>query len=57
MTIEYCDICGKPITAPFSRYKLKKEWCSWHERGWDRLVVHDDCWRELCKQIKEKKHE
>lgn len=54
MKIEYCDICGEMITAPFSRYKLKKEWRSWGERGWVRLTAHDNCWRKLCKQIKEK---
>lgn len=57
MTKEFCDICGKEICSyEFStRYKIKKEWNSWHEYGWERLHVHNDCWLNMCKYIRERK--
>lgn len=59
MTVEYYDICKRPIGdsdfSGFSRYKLKKSWCTWLESGWEELVVHDECWDSLCREIRLKK--
>lgn len=57
MVKEFCDICGKELKAGFGRYKVKKEWHSWGESGWYNLAVHNYCWQELCKQVKEKRNE
>jgi len=53
----FCDICGKEFTAndEIERYKVKKEWSSWHESGWKHLDVHKACWEELCGFIKVRK--
>lgn len=59
MTKEFCDICGKEITNldAASEFKLKKLEHSWHEHWWTRLNVHNECWVDLCKLIKQKREE
>ena len=59
MTKEFCDICGKEITNldTASEFKLKKLKCSWHDPWWARLNVHNECWADLCKLIKQKREE
>lgn len=60
MIKEFCDICGEPLSAGdgrYTRYKLKREWNLWFESGWERLTVHNECWEEMCKLIKEKQNE
>lgn len=58
MIVEYCDICGKPLSnEPYSRYKLKKEWGSWYEHGWERIAIHESCWGKMCNLIKDTKEE
>lgn len=52
MTKEFCDICGRPIETykNVSEFKVKRlcwEYC------WQKLTVHNACWRELCKRIAE----
>ena len=53
MTKEFCDICGKEITdwSKASEFKLKKRVYSWHERWWEKLIVHTECWMNLCDKI------
>lgn len=55
MLKEYCDICRREITSKDSvtRYKLKREWNGWHERVWVRLTIHDKCWLELSRIVRE----
>lgn len=59
MTKEFCDICGKEITNldTVSVFKLKKLEYSWQEFWWARLTVHNECWVDLCKLIKQKREE
>ena len=59
MTKEFCDICGKEIVNPdtASEFKLKKLEHRWHERWWTSLAVHNECWVDLCKLIKQKREE
>lgn len=53
MTREFCDICGRPIETyeKVSEFKLKKAVFSFRESWWQRLTVHNACWKELCKRI------
>ena len=55
MTREFCDICGRSIKTykNVSEFKLKKAVFSFHESWWQRLTVHNTCWKELCKRIAE----
>lgn len=56
MTKSFCDICGRELMEePHTRYKVKREWYGWYESGWERLEVHDECWRKLCKEIRKTK--
>ena len=50
MTKEYCDICGKEINLKDndSWYKMKKLTFSWHESWWEKLHVHNECWKDIC---------
>lgn len=59
MIKHFCDICGEEIKCGdySTNYKLKREWNSWHERGWENLHTHVRCWKELCKYIRERKIE
>lgn len=58
MVKEFCDICGEQLDARsrYTRYKLKTE-DLWYQNGWVQLVIHDKCWKEMCKVIKEKRNE
>lgn len=49
MTKYYCDICGKEITdwSKVSEFKVKKRVYSFHERRWEDLTVHTECWKYL----------
>jgi len=53
----FCDLCGEEIKyGDYSTtHKVKREWNSWHEYGWESLHTHISCWKELCKYIKERK--
>lgn len=56
MTKSYCDICGRELNEePHTRYKLKREWEICFDRGWERLEVHDKCWRILCEEVRKTK--
>lgn len=57
MTKYYCDIYGKEITdwSKISEFKVKKRVYSFHERWWERLTVHTECWEELGNIIDEQK--
>lgn len=57
MVKDFCDICGQEIKAneEATRWKLKKEWHSWYEYGWERLHVHNDCWLDMCQYIRERR--
>ena len=57
MTKYYCDICDKEITdwSKVSEFKVKKRIYSFHERWWERLTVHIECWEELRTIIDEQK--
>lgn len=59
MTKTFCDICGEEITnfETSSEFKLKKLTYCWHEHWWERLIVHNKCWVELCEFIKNKTKE
>ena len=53
MTKYFCDICGKEIIdwSKASEFKLKKRVYSWHESWWEKLIVHTECWMNLCDKI------
>ena len=57
MTKYYCDICDKEITdwSKVSEFKVKERIYSFHERWWERLTVHIECWEELRNIIDEQK--
>ena len=56
MVKHYCDICGEEIKdSEGSWFKLKKEWNSFHEWGWERLHVHKACWADMCRYIRERR--
>ena len=58
MTKIYCDICGEQLYQHDNvrRFKLKE-----YGRGltleWTRLIVHDYCWKDLSKLIRERRKE
>ncbi len=54
-----CDICKKEIECDSegSEYKVKKLAHSFRKSWWVPLMVHNDCWRALCKSIAEKEEE
>ena len=54
MIKHFCDICGKEIedADKASHFKVKKEVLSWYDSWWERMYVHIDCWRDMCKYIK-----
>ena len=51
-----CDICNKQIeySSEASEYKVKRLTHLSGESWWVPLMVHNKCWRELCKSIAEK---
>lgn len=51
-----CDICSKEIenSSEASEYKVKRLTHISGESWWVPLMVHNKCWRELCKSIAEK---
>lgn len=57
MVKHFCDICGKEIETARegSWYKVKKEVYSWDERWWQKMYVHNDCWRNMCRYIRERR--
>ena len=57
MKKDFCDICGKEIETPGegSRYKIKKEHIGWDWHYWERLHVHNDCWRSVCRCIRDRR--
>ena len=56
MNKTFCDICGRDIQeSSASRYKIKKLEHSFHESWWERLDVHDKCWRDLAMIIKKQR--
>lgn len=57
MTKYYCDICGKEITdwSKVSEFKVKKRVYSWHERWWENLTVHTECWKGLSDIIENRR--
>ena len=56
MTKYFCDICKKKIEriSEASEYKVKRHEYRFYGSWWVRLMVHNDCWRALCKSIAEK---
>lgn len=52
-----CDICGKPIDYKEHRkFKIKVQmkdlyWDPYVLYKWDKLDVHDECFREFCRLI------
>ena len=56
MIKNFCDICGEEIVGDEgSRFKVKREWNSFHEWGWEQLHVHKACWADMCRYIRERK--
>lgn len=53
MVKHFCDICGREFKnySEIDKYKIKKEWHSWGESGWDKLEVHQACLEAMCKEI------
>ena len=47
MTKEFCDICGRPIETQknVSEFKLKKAVHTFRESWWQKLTVHNACWK------------
>lgn len=58
MTRTFCDICGEQLHKgdTVRRFKLKE-----YGRGltleWTRLTVHNYCWKDLSKLIRERRKE
>lgn len=40
-----CDLCGKnyPDAKIKYKYRAKKKWYSWHESGWTKLELCENC--------------
>lgn len=52
-----CDICGKEIDSNFMKIKRVKyrESHRWFNNEYTAtLECHHDCWKELCKVVKER---
>lgn len=57
MTRTFCDICGDEIyfdgEAEHCKVKTRHERCDTFLRyHWEKLTVHRECWRNLCKEIR-----
>lgn len=54
----FCDICGEEIYKSdiTRRFKLK-EYGRGLELGWTRLTVHNRCWKDLSRLIRERMKE
>lgn len=58
MTRTFCDICGEEIYKNdiTRRFKLKEYGRDW-SATWTRLTVHNYCWKDLSKLIRERRKE
>ena len=41
--VRVCDLCGKPMSEPGQKYRIKKRWDSWWESCWITIEAHDEC--------------
>ena len=41
--VRVCDLCGKPMSEPGKKYRIKEQWVSWYESGWRTVEAHDEC--------------
>ncbi len=50
-----CDICKDnfPDAKIKYKYRAKKVWYSWYERGWDRIELCQDCLDKIIEADKE----
>ena len=51
-----CDICGKPIdyNDEYHKFKVRMKEYQWDPYAlykWDKLDVHDECFKEFCRLI------
>ena len=52
MKILVCDICERPIKRRQYKIIIKKEWCSFTERWFDKMDICDDCADKIIEEIK-----
>ena len=54
-----CDLCKKPLRSGGRafKFKIKEEWCSWDDHGWNYIDVHEDCLKKLLNGTKENNDE
>ena len=59
MVKNFCDICGKEICNSFAatRYKVKKQRIHFGDSWYEKLHVHDDCWLDMCRYIRDRREE
>jgi hypothetical protein len=51
MKLEVCDLCKKnyPDAKLKYKYKAKRRWYSWHESGWEKLELCQECLDKIAK--------
>lgn len=54
MTQYICDLCGKPIKTPATRYRVQRLEAAMQWLDGINLDVHDDCVRKLLQRPKER---
>ena len=49
-----CDICGRTSmeVSNITQFKMKRKWHSWHESGWERIDICDDCEHEIRSRVR-----
>lgn len=52
MRATICDICERPINRRQYKIIIKKEWCSFTERGFDKMDICEDCAKKIIFNVK-----
>ena len=59
MTIKVCDLCKKnnPDAKIKYKYKAAWHWTLWHESGWIKMELCQDCLEKIIKAENDKEDE
>ena len=54
-----CDICkrNQPDAKIKYKYRAKKDWYSWYEKGWNRIELCQDCLYKIIEVDKRESEE
>lgn len=59
--VSTCDICGREEReidcGDIDHFKVKKEFHSWWDHGWERIDICTDCLRKIRKAVRNKNKE